>query len=142
MDRRDFVQSAFAASALAATGVRAQESAPAGTIDSAEIKKLKVPAMQYHSERPLTGSVPAHEHDFDVTPDDRMFVRNNLLTPAVDLDKHRLTIKGLVDKELSFSVYDLPKTFQSVTVQGMLECAGSGRSNYQPTASGTPWGAT
>jgi DMSO/TMAO reductase YedYZ molybdopterin-dependent catalytic subunit len=27
-------------------------------------------------------------------------------------------------------------------MQGMVECAGSGRSNYQPTASGTPWGHT
>ena len=42
--------------------------------------------MQWHSERPLTGSVPAHEHDFDVTPNDRMFVRNNLLTPDIDIN--------------------------------------------------------
>jgi DMSO/TMAO reductase YedYZ molybdopterin-dependent catalytic subunit len=141
-NRRHFVQGVAAASALAATGVRAQESAPPGTIDNAEIKKLKVPAMEYHSDRPLTGSVPAHEHDFDVTPNDRMFVRNNLLTPVVDIDKHRLTITGLVNKELSFSVYELAKAFPALTVQGMLECAGSGRSNYQPRASGTPWGAT
>jgi DMSO/TMAO reductase YedYZ molybdopterin-dependent catalytic subunit len=82
--------------------------------------------MEYHSDRPLTGSVPAHEHDFDVTPSDRMFVRNNLLTPAIDIDKHRLTITGLVDKELSFSVYELAKAFPPVTCTGMLECAGSG----------------
>jgi DMSO/TMAO reductase YedYZ molybdopterin-dependent catalytic subunit len=95
--------------------------------------------MEWHSERPLTGSVPAHEHDFDVTPSHRMFVRNNLLTPAIDINTHRLTIKGLVDKELTFSVFDLAKNFKTVTVQGMLECAGSGRSAYQPKASGTPW---
>ena len=56
--------------------------------------------MQWHSDRPLTGSVPAHEHDFDVTPSDRMFVRNNLLTPDIDINAHRLSVKGLVDKEL------------------------------------------
>jgi DMSO/TMAO reductase YedYZ molybdopterin-dependent catalytic subunit len=143
-NRRHFVQGVAAAGTLAASGVRAQaqDAPPPGTIDNAEIRKLKTPAMEYHSDRPLTGSVPAHAHDFDVTPSDRMFIRNNLLTPAIDLDKHRLSIKGLVDKELSFSVYDLPKAFPSVTVQGMLECAGSGRSNYQPRASGTPWGGT
>jgi DMSO/TMAO reductase YedYZ molybdopterin-dependent catalytic subunit len=142
--RRHFVQTVSAAGALVATGLReagAQETPP-GTIDSAEVKKLKVPAMEYHSERPLTGSVPAHHHDFDITPNDRMFIRNNLLTPAIDIDKHRLTIKGLVDRELSWSVYELAKAFTPVSVQGMLECAGSGRSNYQPRASGTPWGAT
>jgi len=72
-------------------------------------------------------------------PNERMFVRNNLLTPAIDTDAHRLTIKGLVDKELSWSVSDLAKQFPRVSRQGMLECAGSGRSAYRPQASGTPW---
>jgi DMSO/TMAO reductase YedYZ molybdopterin-dependent catalytic subunit len=121
--------------------VRAQttDSAPPGTIPNDFVKAEKAQAMQYHSERPLTGSVPAHEHDFDVTPSDRMFVRNNLLTPAIDINAHRLTIKGLVDKELSWSVFDLAKSFRTVSVQAMLECAGSGRSAYRPPASGTPW---
>jgi len=142
--RRQFLTGVASASALAAAGIRRAQAqaAPPGTIDNDAIKKLKVPAMQYHSERPLTGSVPAYEHDFDVTPGERMFVRNNLLTPAIDLDAHRLTVKGLVDKELSFSVFDLPKNFKSVTIQGMLECAGSGRSAYQPAPSGTPWSPT
>jgi sulfite oxidase len=140
--RRQFVQGVAAAVAASRIPEALAQEAPANVIDNAEIKKLKAPQMEYHSERPLTGSVPAHAHDFDVTPADRMFVRNNLLTPAVDIDRHRLTIKGLVDKELSWSVYELAKAFTSVSITGMLECAGSGRSNYQPRASGTPWGAT
>src|SRR5262245_29981490 len=142
--RRRLLHGAAGAAALASSGIRLAraQSAPPGTIDNDEIKKRKAPAMQYHTERPLTGSVPAHEHDFDVTPNDRMFVRNNLLTPAIDINAHRVTLKGLVEKELSFSVFDLPKEFKSVELQGMLECAGSGRSNYHPTASGTPWNPT
>jgi DMSO/TMAO reductase YedYZ molybdopterin-dependent catalytic subunit len=112
---------------------------PPGTIGNEAIKAEKAKSMQFHSERPLTGSVPAHEHDFDVTPSDRMFVRNNLLTPDIDINAHRLTIKGLVDKELSFSIPELQKAFPVVSLQGMLECAGSGRAAYQPRASGTPW---
>jgi DMSO/TMAO reductase YedYZ molybdopterin-dependent catalytic subunit len=112
---------------------------PPGTLPNEFVKEDKAKAMQYHSERPLTGSVPAHEHDFDVTPNDRMFVRNNLLTPAIDLHQHRLTIKGLVDKELSFSVFELANQFPRVSRQAMLECAGSGRSAFAPRASGTPW---
>ena len=142
--RRDLMKAAAAAGAVMVTGgavpfrnVWAQ--APAVLIDSDYIKKEKSAAMQWHSERPLTGSVPAHEHDFDVTPTDRMFVRNNLLTPQLNLDAHRLTVTGLVGKELSFSVQELAKSFPTVTLQGMLECAGSGRSAYAPKASGTPW---
>ena len=118
------------------------EAAPPGTIPNEAVKKEKAAAMQYHSERPLTGSVPAHEHDFDVTPSDRMFVRNNLLTPDVNAAQHRLAIKGLVDKELTFTLDQLRATFPVVTLQGMLECAGSGRTSFHPRPSGTPWNPT
>jgi DMSO/TMAO reductase YedYZ molybdopterin-dependent catalytic subunit len=139
--RRQFLGVSAGASALAALGVKKSyaQTEPPGTISAEMVKQDKAKVMQWHSERPLTGSVPAHEHDFDVTPTDRMFVRNNLLTPVIDINQHTLTIKGLVDKELSFSVFDLAKNFRTVTMQGMLECAGSGRSAYKPNASGTPW---
>ena len=137
--RRQFFEVVGATGALAATGRSFAQTEPPGTIASEHIKALKVAPMQWHSERPLTGSVPAQEHDFDVTPSDRMFVRNNLLTPAIDINEHRLTMKGLVQSELSFSVFDLAKRFKTVSLQGMLECAGSGRAAYQPKASGTPW---
>jgi DMSO/TMAO reductase YedYZ molybdopterin-dependent catalytic subunit len=142
MERREFLAgaSALAIAGTAGGTARAQEpQQPAGTLTNDQVKSEKAKAMQWHSERPLTGSVPAHEHDFDVTPNERMFVRNNLLTPAIDINKHRLSIKGLVDRELSWSVFDLAKAFPTFTIQGMLECAGSGRSSYTPTASGTPW---
>lgn len=139
--RRNFLTGVAGAGALAALGVRESiaQAEPPGTVSNELVKAEKVPAMQFHSERPLTGSVPAHEHDFEVTPNHRMFVRNNLLTPVIDINTHRLAVKGLVDKELSFSVFDLAKNFKTVSMQGMLECAGSGRSGYQPRASGTPW---
>jgi DMSO/TMAO reductase YedYZ molybdopterin-dependent catalytic subunit len=141
MDRREFVAGMAALAALpeALAQAPAGEAPPQGTAPNELVQAEKSKAMQYHSERPLTGSVPAHEHDFDVTPNDRMFVRNNLLTPAIDINAHRLTLKGLVDKELSWSVFDLAKQFRSVTRQAMLECAGSGRSAYRPPPSGTPW---
>jgi DMSO/TMAO reductase YedYZ molybdopterin-dependent catalytic subunit len=142
--RRQLLGGAAGATALASLPAHKAlaQAEPPGTISSDAIKKEKAAAMEYHSERPLTGSVPAHQHDFEVTPSDRMYIRNNLLTPAIDINNHRLVVKGLVDKELSFSVYDLAKNFKSVSMAGMLECAGSGRTNYQPKASGTPWGAT
>jgi DMSO/TMAO reductase YedYZ molybdopterin-dependent catalytic subunit len=143
LSRRDFLAGVAGASALATTaGEVLAQAAPAtapGTMSNDDIKAEKVPAMEWHSERPITGSLPAHEHDFDVTPNHRMFVRNNLMTPLIDINSHRLTVKGLVDKELTFSVFELAKEFKTVTLQGMLECAGSGRSGYQPKASGTPW---
>ena len=112
---------------------------PAGTVSNAVVLAEKNPALKPHSDRPLTGSVPAEAHNFAVTPNDRMFIRNNLLTPDIDASRHRLTIKGLVDRELTFSLNELKNSFPVVTLQGMLECAGSGRAAYVPSASGTPW---
>ena len=142
--RRSFLTGVTAAGALASlpAAKALAQAEPPGTVSSDAIKKEKAAAMEYHSERPLTGSVPAHEHDFDFTPSNRMYIRNNLLTPLIDINNHRLVVKGLVERELSFSVYDLAKNFKTVSMAGMLECAGSGRSNYQPKASGTPWGQT
>jgi DMSO/TMAO reductase YedYZ molybdopterin-dependent catalytic subunit len=142
MDRRDFIAGVAGVGALAVLHDLKAQAAPAGTVANEAIKAEKTKAMQFHSERPLTGSVPAHEHDFDVTPNDRMFVRNNLLTPDIDIRSQRVAVKGLIEKELSFSVEELQKAFPAVTLQGMLECAGSGRTGYQPQASGTPWLAT
>ena len=137
--RRQFIGTAAGLAALAYLPRAKGQDTPAGTMSNESVKAGKVPAMQWHSERPLTGSVPAHEHDFDITPSDRMFVRNNLLTPSIDPTRHRISIKGLVEKELEFSLEDFKASFAPLTIQGMLECAGSGRSNYKPAASGTPW---
>ncbi|MCX7961566.1 MAG: sulfite oxidase [Burkholderiales bacterium] len=148
--RRKFLEGAAGLGAIALAGeLFAQDKpaakeppAPPGTVPNEVVKREKVAAMQYHSERPLTGSVPAHEHDFDVTPTDRMFIRNNLLTPDIDAAQHRLTVKGLVDREISFSVEELKKAFPVVSFQAMLECAGAGRTAFNPRPSGTTWSET
>src|SRR4051812_12632730 len=122
MDRRDFLAGASAVGLsagfrnAAAQAPNAAAQAPSALIENELVKKEKGPAMEYHRERPLTGSVPAHEHDFNVTPSTRMFVRNNLVTPSLDLNSPRLTITGMVERELSFSVFDLPKQFKPVVV--------------------------
>ena len=149
--RRDFMtRLAGAGVAVAFSGVGADAAAqekpaakppadPPGTVPNATVLAEKAPEMQAHSDRPLTGSVPAEHHNYAVTPNDRMFIRNNLLTPDLDPAKHRLTVKGLVDRELTYSVDELRKAFPVVTTQAMMECAGSGRSAYVPSASGTRW---
>jgi DMSO/TMAO reductase YedYZ molybdopterin-dependent catalytic subunit len=154
--RRDFVARLTGAGAVAAMGgvlpageLLAQEKAappkpadPPGSIPNEVVMAEKVPGFATHSDRPLTWSIPAEHHNYAVTPTDRMFIRNNLLTPDLSEANHRLTVKGLVDKELTFSVAELRKAFPTVTLQGMVECAGAGRSAFVPTASGTRWLAT
>jgi DMSO/TMAO reductase YedYZ molybdopterin-dependent catalytic subunit len=146
--RRDFLTRVAGLGALAAAGgaripeALAQAAAPPdppGTVSNEAVLAQKVQGFQPHSARPLTGSIPAQMHDFDVTPTDRMYIRNNLFTPdIVDASKHVLRVTGLVDRPLQLSIADLKK-LPSFTTASMLECAGSGRSAFQPKASGTPW---
>lgn len=113
-----------------------------GTLPSADIMAGKDAAVKMLTERPLTASpTAAFLHDM-VTPTNRMFIRNNLLTPDLDAATHRLKVLGLVDKTLEFDLEDLKRNFPSVTTQAMLECAGAGRTAFSPTPRGTPWPPT
>jgi len=146
--RREFLaRTAAAGAVLSSPAALAQQAAkppaePAGAIPTSAVMAEKFSGMPMHSERPLTASVTAEFHHFAATPNDRMFVRNNLLTPGLDASKHRLTVKGLVDRELTLSLDDLRKDFPQVRTQAMLECAGSGRTGFLPRPSGTPWPVT
>ena len=98
--------------------------------------------MLVHSESPFNGEFAPHLLNDDVTPTARHFVRNNGGIPerAVrqDLDGWQLVIEGEVHKELALSMDDLAR-FPQVTMEVVLECAGNGRSLFEPKVSGTPW---
>jgi len=144
--RREFLAQLAGLGALAVPGRTLAQAVtppadPAGTVPNSVVLAQKAQSFTVHSARPLTGSVTAEFHDFDVTPNDRMFVRNNLLTPDLDAAKHVLRVRGLVEKPLEIPLAQLRK-MPSFTTQSMLECAGSGRAAFQPRASGTPWSPT
>jgi DMSO/TMAO reductase YedYZ molybdopterin-dependent catalytic subunit len=71
-------------------------------------------------------------------PNELFYVRSNGPTPAIESEAWRLHIRGLVDRELSLSLADL-QALPRRSVTSFLECAGNGRSRYQPVAEGTTW---
>ncbi|MEP1231560.1 MAG: sulfite oxidase [Litorimonas sp.] len=94
------------------------------------------------NDRPLNMETPPHLLDDRITPRERFFVRNNGLPPTVDeaaLENWTITIDGLVDKPLTFSIDDLKRQFDTVTLQLQMECGGNGRKFYEPGASGNQW---
>jgi DMSO/TMAO reductase YedYZ molybdopterin-dependent catalytic subunit len=129
-----WIDAAFAQGAAA-------PSEPPGTIANDVVMKAKIAGMKMHSERPLTASAPAEFQDFDVTPTNAMFVRNNLSTPQIDAAQHVLRIVGLIERPIELTLDDL-RGMQLVTTQAMLECAGSGRTGFSPAPRGTPWSVT
>jgi DMSO/TMAO reductase YedYZ molybdopterin-dependent catalytic subunit len=93
------------------------------------------------NNRPVNAETPAHLLDDSVTPNNRMFVRNNGIPPEnIDPDNWVLEIAGeSCERPVSFSIAELRQRFEEVTLQLQLECGGNGRSEFVPAASGNQW---
>lgn len=150
VSRRDFMARVAGAGAVMAAGtgmpypVLAQDAPkppadPAGVIPNETVMGRKDPAVKIHSDRPLTASATAEHLSDDITPTNRVFIRNNLFTPKFEEATHVVEIKGLVDKPLKLTVADLKRMFSGTSTVAMIECAGAGRTAFNPMPRGTPW---
>lgn len=93
------------------------------------------------NDRPLNAETPAHLLNDDVTPTQRMFVRNNG-RPPVDVDPASWTLSVSGESVLrprSYSIAELRKRFAPVNLQLLLECGGNGRAEFHPPAGGNQW---
>ncbi len=71
-------------------------------------------------------------------PNDRFFVRSNGPVPVIDPTTWRLDVSGKVERPLSLSLADL-RRLGSTQIVAFLECAGNGRTRFEPLPPGTPW---
>ena len=83
-------------------------------------------------EMPVSGFVD------EITPVGNFFVRCHTLIPAVNAAEWKLELGGLVDKPISFTLAEL-KQFPHLDLVAVLECAGNGRSFFQPRVAGAQW---
>jgi len=91
-------------------------------------------------DRPGNAECPAHLLDDEVTPTNRLFVRNNgIPSSSMDADSWTLTIDGKVDQPMELTVAELKDKFEVVTRQLQLECGANGRSFLDPKARGNQW---
>jgi len=93
------------------------------------------------NDRPINAETPAHLLDDDVTPADKMFVRNNGIPPKdIEPSKWTLEIGGeSIQAAKTFSLRDLKEKFEHHTLQITIECGGNGRSEFYPPARGNQW---
>jgi DMSO/TMAO reductase YedYZ molybdopterin-dependent catalytic subunit len=71
-------------------------------------------------------------------PSARFYVRNHFQIPTLDPANFRLTVGGLVERPLSLSMRDLHH-MRSQTLVVTLECAGNGRTLFDPPTPGEQW---
>ena len=94
-------------------------------------------------ERPLVAETPEILLDDDVTPAEKMFVRNNGQVPerfAADPRSWRFRLDGEVATPLDLALGDLESRFEAVTLRLQMECGGNGRSAFVPETRGNQWG--
>ena len=73
-----------------------------------------------------------------VMPNAHFYVRNHFQIPQLDPASFRLTVGGLVERPLHLSLPDL-HTMPSQTFVVTLECAGNGRTSFDPPVPGEKW---
>lgn len=101
----------------------------------------KHPEMIVHNDRPWNMETPVHLLDDPFTPVDKMFVRNNGLTPTeLNAEEWTLTIEGeSVSNSKTYTLSELKTNFKHHTYALVLECGGNGRSEMNPPATGNQW---
>jgi DMSO/TMAO reductase YedYZ molybdopterin-dependent catalytic subunit len=109
----------------------------------ADDEKVVVPGKRsliLHNDRPEDLETPVREYDSWLTPVDAFFVRQHLPRPSpIDPAAYRLTVNGIVSKQLQLSLDDL-KRLPQFTVPATIECSGNGRTFYTPKVPGIQWG--
>ncbi len=118
---------------------------PAALAQSEEPFKLpgKVAGLTVLNDRPINAETPPDLLDDDVTPGDRLFVRNNGHPPpleTIDPEKWTLEIGGESCKNpQTFTLPELKEKFKHHSYQLTIECGGNGRSEFNPPAKGNQW---
>src|SRR5258708_8177199 len=95
-------------------------------------------AMIVRSARPTDLEMRLSGFNDAITPIERFFVRCHTYTPHVDIKTWTLKLEGVVNRPVTLTMADLKK-LPRVELTGVLECAGNGRSFYQPRVAGTQW---
>ena len=88
------------------------------------------PSRAPYGETVGSSLTPLQDLTGSITPSDLHFERHHAGIPALDPDRHTLTIHGLVDRPLTFSVSDIKRLPQIVRTH-FIECSGNGRASYR-----------
>ncbi len=73
-----------------------------------------------------------------IVPNPHFYVRNHFQIPDLDPATFRLSVGGLVERRLQLNLHDL-HNLRSQTLTVTLECAGNGRTLFNPPIAGEKW---
>jgi DMSO/TMAO reductase YedYZ molybdopterin-dependent catalytic subunit len=144
-DRRGFLRGAGLATMAAMVGaaIPLHRNMPGGLIPAAfadENVLVGKDGLTLLNDRPVNAETPPHLLDDAITPTARHFIRNNGIPPAeVVPSTWTLTVDGMVDNPMAYTIADLQSKFEVVTMALAIECGGNGRAFFNPPARGNQW---
>jgi len=149
MERRNFIKKTALASLATLVGAEivfgsnVLENYNLVALDETDPFKLfkKNKEMVVLNNKPWNIEAKAHLLDDKITPNEKMFIRNNGLLPEnPDAKNWTLTIDGeSVKTKKTYTLAQLKSKFKHHTYQLTLECGGNGRSEFNPPAKGNQW---
>lgn len=151
LSRRGFLKKSglLAMGAALGAAIPFAEKMPAGLIPVAladTTEPFRIPGKEgliVLNDRPINAETPAHLLDDEITPGDRMFVRNNGIPPAlssIDPKTWALEIAGeSCENPKTFTIETLKREFKHHSYQLQIECGGNGRAEFVPSARGNQW---
>jgi len=137
ISRREFIKTVGISTALVATGTIPP------VLFASERKLFTYPektALRVLTVRPPQLETPLKYFSELVTPNEALFVRWHLsnIPTSVDLATWRLVVHGNVENQISLSLDDL-KRIERTGYTAVIQCAGNGRSLFDPPVFGGQW---
>ena len=96
------------------------------------------PDMIVKSTRPEDLEMPLAGFADYITPPERFFVRTHVYVPTVNANDWKLKVEGAVGTPLTLAMDDL-RRMPAVDLVAVTECAGTGRSFFDPPVPGLQW---
>jgi len=147
LKRRKFIQKSALLTLASAIGIEIVYALPKGYTplvlqDPDPFKLFSLnEEMVVLNNKPWNIEAQAHLLNDAITPNEKMFIRNNGIIPLdIDVNSWTLKINGESAKqEKTYTLKNLKTKFKQYTYQLTLECGGNGRSEFDPPAKGNQW---
>ena len=138
--RRDFLKTAGALTAMTVLGEMPLDLL-AATDERRLVRYPEKTDLILLTSRPPQLETPLKYFKELITPNDALFVRWHIanIPTSIDVNQWRLKVGGNTEQELQLSLSDLRVRFEKVTFTAVIQCAGNGRSFFEPRVAGGQW---
>ncbi len=101
----------------------------------------KHPSLRVIGHDPFVVETPESLLDDETTPTDLFYIRSHghIPSPVERPEQWTLSVTGEVTTPLQLSLRDLQSQFETINAYLLIECAGNGRSFFEPKPPGNQW---